>query len=225
MTSGGGTRRRASPPYMAGFPRLGFCDLDFQAVLKFWFSLDSPGKRHDTLVTVELGPGYRRAAAGELDGWRENPRSRLALILLLDQVPRHIHRERPGAFATDLPAQACTAIFFARRDWDDLSPFERFYMAHPWLHAEDAALQEVVNPFLRDVAGRLPGLEYMAGIAELYLETIRRFGRFPHRNRILGRASTAAEEAFLKEEWFARRREIRQAQADCPASRWLPSAE
>ena len=190
--------------------------VDFQAVLDFWFSLHRPGRKHDALVEEHLGAAYRRAAEGGLASWREPPRGRLALTLLLDQVPRHLFRNRPESYANDGMARECAALFFARRDWDGFSPLELFYVAHPWLHAEDVALQEQVNPFLHDLAPQLPGLEYMAGIADFYWETIRRFGRFPPRNKILGRESSPEEKAFLLEEWSQRRRQVRLDAQECP---------
>ncbi len=93
--------------------------------------------------------------------------------------------------------------------WGDLSPLEIFYATHPWLHAEHEQRQARINPVYHRIAPGLPGLEYMAKIADLYWETIRRFGRFPHRNAILGRECTEAEARFLAEEWEQRRRDAR----------------
>jgi len=177
-----------------------------QAVLDFWFSLEKPGPRHDEQVRERLGGWHARALAGELDGWARAPRARLALVLLLDQVPRHIFRELPRAYAGDARAQALTARFLERADWEDFTPLERYYAAAPWLHAEDAAMQARIHPVLRALAAGHPALAVSAAVADLYLETIRRFGRFPHRNAILGRESTAEERAFLAGEWAERRR-------------------
>ncbi|MEE8395972.1 MAG: DUF924 family protein, partial [bacterium] len=73
-------------------------------------------------------------------------------------------------------------------------------------HAEEVEKQRRINPLYRELAPLLPGLEFMGRIADLYLETIALFGRFPHRNAILGRETTPEEEKFLKEEWGPRRR-------------------
>jgi uncharacterized protein (DUF924 family) len=221
VTEARGPARYLPRPFVSGASSFFFIGagsvLHYQAVLDCWFFLHHPGKKHDSLIRKRLGKAYGQAAGGEFDGWREQPRGRLALILLLDQVPRHIHRDRPESYATDAQARECTALFFARRDWQGFSPLELLYVAHPWLHAEDAGLQEQVNPFIHGIAPDIPGLEYMGGIADLYLETIRRFGRFPHRNGMLGRESTPEEERFLAEEWFQRRRGIRMAYSTCPA--------
>ncbi|MEE8395040.1 MAG: DUF924 family protein, partial [bacterium] len=82
-----------------------------QAVLDFWFSLENPNQKDDQKVEQVLAPAYRQAADGELDDWGEEPRSRLALILLLDQIPRHIFRDRPQSYASDEKARGLTALF------------------------------------------------------------------------------------------------------------------
>ncbi len=199
---------------------------DPAAVLDFWFALERPGKKHDAPIREAMGGLYEQAARGELDGWAEQPRGRLALILLLDQVPRHLFRGDPRAYATDEMAAALTAMFIdpcmesfaAPQEWGDFTALEIFYATHPWLHAEDEALQARINPVYHRIAQKLPGLEYMAAIADLYLETIRRFRRFPHRNRVLGQESTPEEARFLAEEWNQRRRDAR----TCPAAEANP---
>ena len=196
------------------------------AVLDFWFALERPGKKHDAAVREALGGLHEQAARGELDGWGEQPRGRLALILLLDQVPRHLFRDDPRTYATDEKAAGLTAMFIdpgmkashGREAWGDFTALEIFYATHPWLHAEDEARQARINPVYHRIATQLPGLEYMAAIADLYLETIRRFGRFPHRNQVLGRESTPQEERFLAEEWNQRRRDAR----TCPVAEANP---
>lgn len=175
-------------------------------VLTFWFSLERPGKKHDAIVRAVLGDLYEQAATHKLDAWLQRPRERLALIVLLDQVPRHLYRHDARAYATDPKAQAAAARFFERQDWEDFAPLETYYAALPFLHAEDAALQERVNPLVKDCAAAIPELAFMGRVADLYLETIRRFGHFPHRSAMRGVPLTAEEERFLAEEWSPRRR-------------------
>lgn len=173
--------------------------------------------------------GHAGGSGGGAVGGTDVPRGRLALILLLDQVPRHLFRGDPRAYATDAKAASLTAMFMGDSQqeehrlmgaspdgehWADLTPLEIFYATHPWLHAEDERRQARINPVCHRISPRLPGLEYMAAIADLYLETIRRFGRFPHRNAVLGRETTGAEARFLSEEWNQRRREAR----TCPVA-------
>jgi uncharacterized protein (DUF924 family) len=177
-------------------------------VLTFWFSLERPGKKHDKTVREVLGALYEQAATHKLDGWLKRPHERLALILLLDQVPRHLYRHDGRAYATDLKAQAAAARFIARQDWRDFTPLEKYYAALPYLHAEDARLQEQVNPVIHACAKAIPELSFMGRLADLYLETIDRFGYFPHRNALRGRVSTPEEGAFLEQEWYPRRRRL-----------------
>ena len=184
-----------------------------QAVLDFWFSLKSPGKKDDARVQEALRPAYDHAAAGELDIWADDPRERMALTLLLDQIPRHLFRDDPRTYATDAKAQELTARFIEHGDWAGFAPLERFYCAMPWLHAEDLPRQLAINPIYHQVAPQIAGLEFMSRIADLYLETIRRFGRFPHRNSILGRDTTPEEATFVKEEWGPRRRRVIEGEA------------
>lgn len=179
---------------------------DSEAVLGFWFAINHPGSKDDARIRVALGDLHARALAGALDDWAEVPSARLALVILLDQVSRHLYRDRPEAFAGDLRAQALTARFLERSDWAGFTPRERYYAAVPWLHAEDLAKQERVHTVMHALALEDPALRISALVADLYLETIRRFGRFPHRNAILGRESTAEEIAFLAGEWKKRRR-------------------
>ncbi len=186
-------------------------------VLTFWFSLERPGRKHDRVVREHLADLYEAAAGHRLDAWTADPRERLALTLLLDQVPRHLYRRDGRAFATDLKAQAVAGHFFARQqDWAEFTAAERYYAALPYLHAEDAALQERVNPVVHACAEALPDLHYMGRIADLYLETIRRFGYFPHRNALRGRISGPDEVRFLEEEWYPRRRRINPRAAPPP---------
>lgn len=183
---------------------------DAEGVLAFWFGLERPGRKDDAAVAQALGPLLVPAREGALDGWIEAPRERLALVLLLDQAPRHVFRDRPEQYAGDAKAQQVTRNFVERADWSGFTPLERYYALAPWLHAEDAALQEAVNPLIHALAREDPALAVSARIADLYRDTIRRFGRFPHRDALLGRPTGPAERAFLEGEWRRRKREAHQ---------------
>jgi uncharacterized protein (DUF924 family) len=179
-----------------------------EQVLAFWFALERPGKKDDAAVRVALGPLVERALRGELAAWVDAPRPRLALVILLDQATRHMYRDRPESYAGDAAAQALTRRFLDLQDWQGFTTSERYCALAPGLHAEDLALQERVQPEIQALAREDPALRVSAGIADLYRDTIRRFGRFPHRNAILGRASTAEELRFLGGEWKERRRAL-----------------
>lgn len=140
---------------------------------------------------------HHAAARGELGAWERNAEGALALLLLLDQIPRNIYRGSPHAYATDVLAQAAAERAVAKR-FDAatetlLRPF--FYM--PYEHAEDLSLQEKGVKLMQD----LGDAEYIR-YAILHRDIIARFGRFPHRNAVLGRTSTAEELAFLAEGGF-----------------------
>lgn len=177
-----------------------------EEVLRFWFSLERPGRKDDARVRAVLGGAYERAAGGELDDWAAAPRSRLALVLLLDQVPRHLYRRDARAYATDLKAQEVARPFVEQRDFGNLQPLERFYALLPWLHAESAERQAAVNPLMHEVAPQVPGLAFMTRCADLYRDTIGRWGYFPHRNTLRGVPMSDEEQRFLDEEFFPRRR-------------------
>lgn len=140
---------------------------------------------------------HEAAAAGRLAAWADSPVGALALILLLDQFPRNCFRGEPRMYATDLPARASAAAAIDagqdRKVGKDLRLF--FYL--PFAHSEDLADQE------RSVTlNRALGSDN-AEHAEGHRDIIRRFGRFPHRNAILGRGTTPEERRFLEEGGFA----------------------
>jgi uncharacterized protein (DUF924 family) len=184
-----------------------------QEVLDFWFGLERPGKKDDPAVRAVLGEAYELAARHRLDAWTEDPRERLALILLLDQVPRHLYREDGRAYATDLKAQVQTQRFFERQDWMAFHSIEKLHAVTPYLHAEHVGRQRQVNPVMHACAAAIDTLGFMGRIADLYLETIERFGHFPHRNAMRGVPISADEQRFLDEVWYPRRRRIQPEQA------------
>jgi len=170
-------------------------------ILRFWFAELSPqqwfgdGKKLDGMVKARFGALVDSAKHGELDGWADTPRSRLALIILLDQFSRHVFRGTPEAFAADAKAAALTLDGIARgMDQKLETPAQRQFFYMPLMHAEDRNLQALS---LAKVTANDFG-EGALKAAQQHADIIARFGRFPHRNRILGRASTPEEETFLK---------------------------
>jgi uncharacterized protein (DUF924 family) len=138
------------------------------------------------------------AAAGELKAWEQDAIGTLALIILLDQFPRNMFRGQPRAFSTDALARAIAAGALMR-GFDALVPqMLRTFFYLPFQHSEDIADQER-GIALYKTANNIEGLKW----AELHADIIRRFGRFPHRNAILGRATTPEERAFLEDGGFA----------------------
>jgi uncharacterized protein (DUF924 family) len=135
--------------------------------------------------------------------WAETARGALALILLTDQFPRNIFRETPRAFAFDAQALEFACTLFARGLDRQLRPIERVFCYLPFEHSEALADQDRAVELFKQLwsevapAEKAPFANYL-DFAERHRQVVERFGRFPHRNRILGRASTALEQAFLR---------------------------
>lgn len=137
------------------------------------------------------------AKRGELDHWADTPRGALALIILLDQVSRNLHRGSPDAFAADARARELARHAVARGFDQEVGPVERIFFYLPFEHSEDLADQKESVRLFAALQAELGGETLDS--AERHCDVIRRFGRFPHRNAVLGRANTAEEEAYLAE--------------------------
>jgi len=173
---------------------------DARAVLDFWSEECGPDKWFekdpmlDTQIQDRFGPLHARACAGELDHWSATPEGALALIVLIDQFSRNIHRDRPAAFAADPKGLSLVAKALEAGLDKDMTGPQRAFLYMPLMHSEDLADQDRCIRLMREA-----GLEKQHGYAVAHRKIIARFGRFPHRNAVLGRASTPEEEAFLKE--------------------------
>jgi uncharacterized protein (DUF924 family) len=160
-----------------------------------WFTRDAA---FDGELSVRFKEALARARDGAFDHWAETPKGALALIILLDQFSRNIHRGTPLAFAADRKALALARSAVARGDHLTMPATLARWIIMPFEHAEDldAQMRCVALFTVRDP-------EDMTHWARLHLEIIARFGRFPHRNAILGRKSTPEELAFLAAGGFA----------------------
>jgi uncharacterized protein (DUF924 family) len=143
-----------------------------------------------------------RDERGELDGWAAEPRGRLALIILLDQFSRNVHRGKPEAFAHDAKALELARTAFDAGVYDGTDAIERLFALLPFSHAEDLDAQKrAVQLSIQSFRAAPPFLrKFLVGstdFARKHLDVIARFGRFPHRNATLGRASTAEELEYL----------------------------
>jgi uncharacterized protein (DUF924 family) len=173
---------------------------------RFWFGGDGAAAQaaRDAQIRERLEPLLERAARGEFAGWASSPKRRLALILLFDQVPRNCYRGTPAAFAFDGEALALAAEGLQLAADAALDPVERTFFYLPLEHAESLEAQDAaVAAFARLVAEAPADLRdwcaYTAQYAHKHRDVIVKFGRFPHRNAVLGRKSTPEEEAWLAE--------------------------
>ena len=177
-------------------------------VLEFWFGApDSPefgrnrkrwfekSTEFDALVRERFQATHEAAAAGRLDGWTERPLPALALVVTLDQFPRNMFRGTPRAFATDPQALAAARGAVARGFDQTLLPVQRTFAYLPFEHAEDRDAQRESLRLFDRLARETASVDVT--YAMLHYAIVDRFGRFPHRNAILRRESSAAELAFL----------------------------
>lgn len=166
-----------------------------------WWSGD-PGT--DAEIRCRFEPLVEAAGAGELEGWRSSIRGRLALVLLTDQFPRSIYRGTPAAFAFDAIARSLCLESLTDGSDRELRPIERVFLYLPFEHSESLADQDRAVELFRTLAAEVapgirPAFEEYLDYALRHRAIVERFGRFPHRNAILARQSTAAEIAFLEE--------------------------
>jgi uncharacterized protein (DUF924 family) len=187
-------------------------------ILEFWFgelsahdSFDKSkeamwwngGEELDVEVRARFGDRVDAALKGELDAWADTARGALGLIILLDQFTRNIGRGSGDAFAGDAKAQAiCGALIDSGRD-RDLRLIERAFAYMPLMHAEDATIAkralEVFAGLTEETEAADAGLPNFHPHAVKHADIILKFGRYPHRNGLLGREPTAEETAFLED--------------------------
>jgi uncharacterized protein (DUF924 family) len=170
--------------------------MDAAEVLSFWFGQDrkrwfEKNPALDEEIRSRFLAWYEAGAAGGLEAWKSEPRACLALVILLDQFPRNMFRGTARAFASDDRARDCARTIL-EKGWDKaMTPGEQTFAYLPFEHSESIADQELS---VRLFEGN-ENFEW----ARKHWEIIRRFGRFPHRNAALGRASTPEEIEFLKQ--------------------------
>lgn len=171
------------------------------SLLKFWFQELTPEQwwKKDPTLDEHIRKNYRslhhQATQGELWEWRKTAEGRLAEVLILDQFSRHIYRDQPQAFVMDSMALALAQEAISLKLDLELSPIKRSFLYLPLMHSESRKIHEIAVK-LYTALGLKNNLEF-----ELkHKKIIDRFGRYPHRNAILGRSSTEEELAFLQEE-------------------------
>lgn len=174
-----------------GYPE----EIDYGKPKTYWFEKKP---EFDEKVRDMFLEDYQKAAAGYLDEWIDLPETCLALILLLDQFPRNMFRGTPEAFATDWEALSAAQHAVSQGYDREFLPVQRWFFYLPFEHSENLDHQrQCLNLFqqLSDDPDSVTAIES----ALRHMEIIKRFGRFPHRNSILGRASTPEEKEFLKQ--------------------------
>ncbi|MBL8290148.1 MAG: DUF924 domain-containing protein [Rubrivivax sp.] len=161
-----------------------------------WFKKDPA---FDSEIRQRFGARVDEALVGGLAAWDVTPWGALARLLLLDQFPRNIFRGSGKSFAGDAQALACARRLVARGDDRRLAGAMRWFVYLPYEHSEDLAVQRESLRLFAALAAEAP--KYAGGLAwaQKHEVIVARFGRFPHRNALLGRTSTAEEIAFLKE--------------------------
>nr|WP_255682885.1 DUF924 family protein [Dyella sp. 2HG41-7] len=178
------------------------------AVLQFWF--DPANSEHwfaadpdfDAAIRNRFTGTLQRAIDGELGDWANNPQGWLALLIVLDQFPRNLYRHDPRAWAQDLPAQQL-AVWGIEEGFDRrLTAAERVFAYMPLEHAEDIRLQRRCVRLLEALCDDVPAQERdrytdFLDYARRHESVIARFGRFPHRNAMLGRTNTSEEQKYL----------------------------
>ena len=171
-----------------------------EEILNFWFKECKPeqwfkrNKDFDQMIENRFSFVIENAIAGNLGNWEESETGCLALIILLDQFTRNIFRDTPRAFSGDKRALALSQLCCDKNYLTNPDVQRRQFMLMPMMHSENLAVQNAALPLFKKYASK-KDYEY----AEKHREIIARFGRFPHRNAILGRKSTNEELEFLKQ--------------------------
>jgi uncharacterized protein (DUF924 family) len=175
------------------------------AILDFWFAGDPNGRR---AVWFQKDDAFDAGCAGfidaheaakrdEFDHWGGTAEGALALLILLDQLSRNLHRGSPETFAADPNARAIASAAIARGLDRVLTPVQRMFVYLPFEHSEDLVDQDRSVALFESIRADLG--DNTVDYAGRHRDAIQRFGRFPHRNAVLGRANTPAEDAYLAE--------------------------
>lgn len=170
----------------------------YRQVINFWFGEIEPSawwkkdETFDALLVERYAGLHKQARNCELYGWRKAPEGRLAEIIILDQFSRNMFRDTPLAFATDSMSLALAQEAVALGADKPLSPVQRSFLYMPYMHSESLAIHEVAVELFRK-----NGIESNLDFEFRHKKIIEQFGRYPHRNKILGRESTPEELSFL----------------------------
>ncbi len=174
--------------------------MEYSAILDFWFKEISPkqwfikDKTLDAEIRSRFSAAYHKAVQGELSHWRETPQGVLAEVILLDQFSRNMFREDAKAFQFDCLALTLAQEALRREDHLSLSDEEFGFLIMPFMHSESLLVHQQAAPYFA-----LSSNEGLISFEQKHVNIIKRFNRYPHRNKILGRVSTDQELDFLKD--------------------------
>jgi len=181
-------------------------------VLDFWFGREGDAEygqfrdewfrkdpAFDAGVTEQFGDLYEEAAAGSLDGWRDDAASCLALVIVLDQFPRNMFRGDGRTHAQDNRALGASTYAVEHALDRELPAFQRMFLYMPFMHSESVEDQRRSVELFERLASE-QGAPDVVSYAVAHRDIVEQFGRFPHRNEILGRETTPAEAVFLTKE-------------------------
>ena len=172
----------------------------YQQIISFWFEEIKPASwwkkddAFDATLLKRFAGVHRAAAKCELYEWRQEPEGRLAEVIVLDQFSRNMFRDTAQAFAYDAQALALAQEAIARGADQALTSGQRIFLYMPFMHSESLAIHDVAVELFRS-----NGIESNLDFEFAHQKIIERFGRYPHRNKVLGRPSTAQEAKFLSE--------------------------
>lgn len=174
--------------------------MQYNDIIDFWFEKLTPNewyKKNDQLdlaMVEKFIAVHDCAVKGELAHWRTSIMGRLAEILLIDQFSRNIYRDEPKAYLYDSMALVLAQEAIDNHQAKELDPIYKQFIYMPFMHSESRVIHELAIKYFSE-----PGMEYNLEYEIAHKKIIDRFGRYPHRNRILGRVSTPEEEEFLRE--------------------------
>ena len=167
----------------------------FGAEPKYWFAKDD---EFDAAIRARFAKTLADARDGALAAWENSLQGQLALVIVLDQFSRNLHRGSGDAFSHDFEALRLSRAITVHGDWDTLSKAEQQFAVMPMMHAEDLQAQEDCIGWMEQI-----GNENAVNYAIIHRDIIKQFGRFPHRNAVLARETTPEEQAFLDDGGFA----------------------
>tara|TARA_Y100001970_G_scaffold292492_1_gene433997 strand:+ start:1308 stop:1868 length:561 start_codon:yes stop_codon:yes gene_type:complete len=174
-----------------------------KSILNFWFE-ESSSEEHfkrsddfDKKIRNLFEKDYQKATNNELEDWQDEPQTCLALVILLDQFSRNLMRDNPLAFAYDKKTRLIVNEAIDRGDLENLNINEKFFLILPLIHSEDISDHIYAHNLAKTYLKEHPEYEKIKLSFDYHTYPIKKFGRYPHRNKILARKSTEEEKEFL----------------------------